>query len=88
MADNTTASLDKLACTDYMDFGKCQDKFGRISWFQNSFDYLDVKLNVFKWDENKQFRLARNLTMGEADFNQFIRLINQLVLAVRDFSKE
>ena len=83
MAYNTTASLDKLACTDYVDFGKFQDRFGRIS-----FDYLDVKLKVFKRDENKQFRLAPNLTMGEADFNQFIRLRNQLVVTVRDFSKE
>ena len=24
----TTASLDKLTCTDYVDFGKCQDRFG------------------------------------------------------------
>ena len=88
MAYNTTASLDKLACTDYVDFGKCQDRCGRISWSKNSFDYLDVKLKVFKRDENKQFRLAQNLTMGEADFNQFIRLRSQLVVAVRDFSKE
>ena len=77
-----------FACTDYVDFGKCQDRFGRISWSKNSFDYLDVKLKVFKKDENKEFRLAQNLTMGEADFNQFIRLRNQLVVAVRDFSKE
>ena len=88
MAYNSTASLDKLACTDYVDFGKCQDRFGRISWSKNSFDYLDVKLKVFKRDENKQFRLAQNLTMGEADFNQFIRLRHQLVVAVRDLSKE
>ena len=88
MAYNTTASWEKLACTDYVDFGKCQDSFGRISWSKNSFDYLDVKLKVFKRDENKQFRLAQNLTMGEASFNQFIRLRNQLVVAVRDFSKE
>ena len=47
-----------------------------------------MKLKVFKRDENKQFRLAQNLTMGEADFNQFIRLRNQLVVAVRDFSEE
>ena len=47
-----------------------------------------MKLKVFKGEENKQFRLAQNLTMGEADFNQFIRLRNQLVVAVRDFSKE
>ena len=88
MAYNTTATLDKLACTDYVDFGKCQDRFGRNSWSKNSFDYLDVKLKVFKRDENKQFRLAQNLTMGEADFNKFIRLRNQLFVAVRDFSRE
>ena len=88
MAYNTTATLDKLACTEYVDFGKCQDRFGRISWSKNSFDYLDVKLKEFKRDENKQFRLALHLAVGEADFNQFIRLRNQLVVAVRDFSKE
>ena len=87
MAYNTTATSDKLACTDYVDFGKRQDRFGRISWSKNSFDYLDVKLKVFKRDENKQFRLAQILTLGEADFIQFVRLRNQLVVAVRDFSK-
>ena len=88
MTYNTTATLEKLACTDYVDFGKRQDRFGRFSWSKNSFDYLDVKLKLFKRGENKQFRLAGNLTMGEADFNQFIRLRNQLVVAVRDFSKK
>ena len=88
MAYNNTESLDKLACTDYVDFGKCQDRFGRISWSKDSFDYLDLKLKKFKRDENKQFRLAQNLTMGGADFKLFIRLRNQLVVAVRDFSKE
>ena len=28
---NTTASLDKLTCTDYVDFVKCQDRFGQLS---------------------------------------------------------
>ena len=28
MAYNTTASLDKLTCNVYVDFGKCQDRFG------------------------------------------------------------
>ena len=88
MAYNTTTSLDKLACTDYVDFGNCQDRFRRFSWSKTSFDYWDVKLKVFKRDENKQFRLGHNLTMGEAVFNQFISLRNQLVVAVRDFSKE
>ena len=76
MSYNTTATMDKLACIDYMNFGKRQDRFGRLSWSKNSFDYLDLQLKVFKKDENKQLRLAQNLTMGEADFNQFIRLRN------------
>ncbi len=55
---------------------------------QKFFDYLDVKLKVFKRDKNKEFRMAQNLTMGEADFNQFITLRNQLVVAVRVLSTE
>ena len=88
MAHNTTAFLDKLACTDFVDFGKNQDRFGQISWSKTSFDYLDVKLKVFKMDKNEEFRLAQTLTMGESVFNQFIGLRIQLVVAVRDFTKE
>ena len=88
MAYNTTTTLDKLDCTDCVDFSKCQDQFGRISWSKISLDYFDVKLKVFKKDENKKFRLAQNSTMGETEFNQFIRLSNQLFVAVRDISKD
>ena len=88
MTYNTVATLNKLACTDYVDFGNYQDRFGRISWSKNPFGLLDMKLKVFKRDENKEFQLAQNLTMGEAELNQIIRLRNQLVVAVRDFSKE
>ena len=87
MAYNT-AIWHKLACPGYMHFGKCQDSCGRISWSQISFDYLDVKLKVFKKDENKDLRMTQNLKMIETDFNQIIRLRNQLVVAVKDFSKE
>ena len=73
MADNTTASLDNLTCTDYVDFGKSLDRFGRVSWTKNDSNYLDIKLKVFKReDKNAEFRLRQNLSMGEADFNQFI----------------
>ena len=44
MAYNTTASLEKLTCTDHVDFGECQDKFGRFSLSKNDSKYLDVKL--------------------------------------------
>ena len=88
MAYNLTASLEKLTCTDYVDFGKRQDRFGRFSWSKNDSNYLDVKLKVFKKGDNKQFRLVQNLTMGEADFNQFIRLRNQLANAAENFARE
>ena len=47
-----------------------------------------MKLKVLKKDENKEFRLIQNLTLGEVDFNQFIRLRYQLVVAVRGFTKK
>ena len=89
MAYNTTASLDKLTCTDYVDFGKCQDRFGRFSWSKNDSNYLDRKLKVFERDnKSAEFRLRQNLSMGETDFNQFIRLRNQLVVAADNFLRE
>ena len=88
MAYNSTASLDKLTCTDYVDFGKCQDRFGSFSWSKNDCNSFDVKLKVFRKDDEKKFRLVQNLTMGEADFNQFMRLRNQLVNAAGNFARE
>ena len=67
-AYKTTASLDKLTCTDNVDFGKCQGRFGRFSWSKNDSNYLDVKLKVFRKDDKKEFQLVQNLTKGEADF--------------------
>ena len=56
MAYNTTATLDKLTCTDYVDFGKCQESFGQFFWTKNASNYLDIKLKVFKReDKNAEF---------------------------------
>ena len=89
MAYNLTETLDKLTCTDYVDFGKCQDRFGRFSWSKSDSNYLDIKLKVFKREgKNAEFRLRRNLSMGEADFNQNICQRNQLVVAAENFLKE
>ena len=86
MAHNTTASLDKLNFTEYVDFGKSQDRFGQFPWSNNDFSYLDVKLKVFKKDDNKKFRLVQNVTMGngKADFNQFMRFTSQLLIGAVD----
>ena len=88
MAYNTTLSLDKLACIDYMDFGKRQDRFGRFFWSTNDSNYLDVKLKTFRKDAKKEFRLVQNLAMGEANFNQFMRYRNQLVNAAENCARE
>ena len=87
MAYYTTASFDKLTSTDYVDFGKGQDRLGQLSYSKNDSNYLDVKLKMFKKVDNKEFRLVQNLTMGEADFNQFNRLGNQLVNAAETFAR-
>ena len=57
-------------------------------WSKNGSNYLDVKLKVFKSDDNKEFRLVPNFTMGEANFKQFMRLRTQLVNAAGNFAKE
>ena len=67
---------------------KYQDKFGHFSWSKIDSNYLDVELNVFKKDDNKEFRLVQNLTMGEADFSEFMQLRNRLVIAAENFARE
>ena len=87
-AYNTTASLDKLACTSNVDIGKSQDRFGCFSWSKNDSNYLDVKPKVFKKADNKEFRLVQSLTLGETDFNQVMPLMEQLVNAAENFARE
>ena len=62
--------------------------FWTIFLVQTDSNYFDVQLKVFKRDENRDLRLVPNLTMGKADFNQFIRLRNQLVIAAENFGRE
>ena len=50
---------------------------------------MDIEIKVFKKeDKNAEFRLRQNLSMGETDFNQFIRQRNQLVVAAENFLTE
>ena len=49
---------------------------------------MHVKLKVFKKDDNKEFRLLQNSTKGETDFNHFLRLINQLIIAAENSAKD
>ena len=89
MAYNTTETLEKMACTDFVGFGKCQERFGRFSWTKNDSNYCDIKLEVFKREDKiTKFRQRQNFSKGEADFNQFIRQRDQLVVAANNFLRE
>ena len=61
----------------------------RLTWpiflVQNGSNYFDLNLKVITKDDFIEFRLVQNLTMGEADSNQFMRLRNQLVIAAEKF---
>ena len=72
-----------------MDFGKSSDRFGQFSWTKIDSNFLDIKLKVFNREyKNAEFRQRQNFSMGGADFNQFIRQRNQLVVAADNFLRE
>ena len=87
MAYNTTASFNKLSCSDYVDFGKCPDKFGRFFASKIGSNYLNVKLELSKKNDNNWLLLEQNLTMGETDFKRIMRLRNQLVIAAENLPR-
>ena len=83
IAYNTSVSLAKVTCINSVYFGKGEDRFGQFACSKSDSIFLNVKLKVFKKDDNKSFGLVQNLTMGEADFNQFTQFRNQLVNAAK-----
>ena len=87
MAYNTTDPLEKLTYGSFVGLQKCNDKFGKFSWFKTDSHYLEVNLKLFKKDDNRHFRLVQNLTVGEADFSPLMQLRNQLVLAAENFCR-
>ena len=48
MLYNTTASLDKVICTRYVDFEKRQDRLGWFCLSTNDSNYFVSKLNKIK----------------------------------------
>ena len=88
MSFNFNSALYKTSCTDYADFGKKADRFGRIFWSQiekGNQKYLDIQLKVFRKDDTRNFRRHQKINLGVLDFKQFLCLRNLNVPAVRDF---
>ena len=55
MESAKNATLDKALCTDFVDFGKHQDRFERFSWTKNEKNYLEKHFKVFKIDIANKF---------------------------------
>ena len=62
MAYNTTASLAKLTCKDYVDFCKCQHRFGRFFW---------LKMTPKTWMYNSKF--SRKMTTKRSDWYKLLQ---------------
>ena len=54
-------------------------------WSKIDSNYFRVKTKVLTKDDDKDFRVVQNLTMREAEFTQFLRFRNQLVIAAENF---
>ena len=87
MASDTTASMDKLTCPDYVDFKNVKTELDDFrgpktiptTWIKNS---------KFSKKMRKDFPLVQNFTMGESEFNYFMRLRKELVLVTKTFGGE
>ena len=82
------AILGKSLCTDFVDFGKHQDRFGRFSWTKNEKNYLEIHFKVFKKDIANEFKRYQCVSLGQYDFRHFLRLRSQLIVAADNFTKE
>ena len=87
MAQNTTASLDKLVGTYSVEPGKTRNRFGRFFGFQKHFKNLDLRLN-FSRNMRTVISDIRITKTGEKDINYFITLRNQPFAAAEKFRKE
>ena len=63
MAGKNTASFNRLTCTDYVDFGKSQNRFGQFFWSRRHFNYLNANLKVVNLDYNTYFNLIQSKAM-------------------------
>ena len=73
MADNTTASMEKLTCTDDVDFGKCEDRFERP---QKRLQLLRIKKSKFSR------KITTKILTSTKSYNWILRF--QTIFAVEE----
>ena len=67
----TTASLDKLTCTRFVELAKCQPRFGCF-FVQNTFQQRRCEWQNFEENDNRDSRPFQRLTMRDSVCNQFL----------------
>ena len=88
MKSAKNVTQDKSLCTEFVDFGWHQDRFGRFSWSKIEKHYLEVQFKVFKKDIANKVKRYQRASLGQYDFKQFSWLRNQLIVAADNFTKE
>ena len=77
--------MDRLTCNDYVNFGNCEDKFGRLPWPKIDCNCLDVVVKDFDYVDTKNDIKSSN---EKEDFNQFSRLPSEAVDTIEHFRRE
>ena len=92
MTYSLIGSLNSLSCIHFVDFGKNEDCFGKISCSQkgnNDNKSLETQLKVFRKDNGGgQFRKHQQIYLGKSQLNQHQRFRNKIAVAVADFEKD
>ena len=67
---NLIASLDKLSCTNLVEFGINEHHFERFFWSQKQL--VENQLKVFRRDNKGEVCKNQQLNMEESDFTQIL----------------
>ena len=73
MASNTTASINKLSCTNYVDSGKLNDRFGIFPGLKTTPTSIILEINVVKEIANEDYRLVENTTILQKSTKKYLR---------------
>ena len=71
------AASDKVLCTDYVDFGQHEHRFGRLSWSKiekNGDTFLEVQLKCFRRCDGEELSDIKNWQWGKLTFNSLFEI--------------
>ena len=88
MTYNTTVFLTKSLVSAMWTLENANTDLVDSFWCEKDSNYLDVIFEFFWKDDDRDFQLVQNITMGESNFNQFKQPTNHLVVTNENFASE